>query len=166
MLELSPLPPAGLKTWVLPFQLPAPAKPGRGGEWFRSRGPCQSRQALACLPPESWTLLSHLLFHQPPVTLRDTSIENLRNQGHTGRKPPSQPSNPASHLAAYRACPTGHQRGTTQPQNPQPGLGAPRTPVPWLPAPAPPPTRALSPHTRLGVTKQEKSPERESCDNP
>lgn len=79
-------------------------------------------------------------FNQPPVTMRDTSIENLRNQGHTGRKPPSQPSNPASHLAADRACSAGHQRGTTQPQNPQLGLRDLQTPTPWLPGPAPTPT--------------------------
>ena len=80
-------------------------------------------RALTRLPACFW-ILFHLLLNQPLVTLRDTSPENLGNQGHTGRKPPSQPSNPAGHLAADWARSAGQQRGTSQPQNPQPGLGA------------------------------------------
>ena len=89
-----------------------------------SRTVVQPRPARARprLPP-CFRIVLHLLCNQPLVTLRDTSPENLGNQGHTGRKPPSQPSNPAGHLAADWARSAGQRRGTTQPQNPQPGLG-------------------------------------------
>lgn len=133
------------------------------GEQFANCGPRPNHQALYCTESISWIPLGHLLVNQPPVTVRDTSIENLRNRGHTGRKPPSQPSNPAGHLAAHGACSAGHQRGTTQPQNPQLPQGAAGT-TPWLPGPTPTPT---SPYRRFSltwgwVTKQEKGPERKS----
>lgn len=129
------------------------------GKRFPACGLHQACQALHRLPPVFWILL-HLLLNQPPVTVRDTSPGNLRNQGHTGRKPPSQPSNPAGHLAADRACSAGQRRGTTRPQNPQPGLGDLQAPAPWLRGPAStptPPPRSLSPHMGLGVTSRRKA---------
>lgn len=107
----------------------APAKPGRQGEQFLHCSLPQARQALHRLLPRILDP-DPLLLYQPPVTLRDTSTENLRNQGHTGRKPPSQPSNPAGHLAADWARSAGQRRGTTWPQNPQPGLGDLQAPLP------------------------------------
>lgn len=156
MLEAPPVSQTGLRMGsCLPFQVAVPAKPGRRGERFPKCGPRQNCQALQGLLPVSWILLSHLPFNQPPVTARDTSTENLRNRGHTGRKPPSQPPNPAGHLAADGARSAGHPRGTTQPQNPQPCFGDLQTPTPWLPGPAPlhlTPQKAWSSH---GVGGQE-----------
>lgn len=160
-------PQAGLKICTLLFQVPAPAQPGRPGvSNFPNHGPCQTYRRCPAFPPYPGSCSATNFFNQPPVTVRDTSIENLRNQGHTGRKPPSQPSNQAGHLAADWARSAGHRRGTTRPQNPQRPQGSAGS-SPWLPGRVPTPTpQEAQPSHGPGGSKQEKGPERKSCDKP
>lgn len=138
---------AGPKLWS-PWVLPGTAPP----------------PALSCI----W--LSNLHFHQPLATLRDTSIKNLRNRGHTGRKPPSQPQTSwPPHWRPGMLCraPEGNDPATEPTAGPR---GA-TDPAPVLPAVPPVPPHLTQAQTSQGADLQSrrKAPKEllraEACDD-